>query len=120
MKVIIAGSRSISRISLIDAAVLESGITDITEVVSGAARGADRLGEEWAKACHIPIKQFIPDWNGEYKRRAGIMRNCQMAHYADCLIAVWDGYSTGTKHMIRYMQSLDKPVYVKELKPGER
>jgi hypothetical protein len=35
-----------------------------------------------------------------------------MAEYADCLIAVWDGSSRGTKNMIDEMNKLKKPVFV--------
>ena len=43
MKTIIAGSRSITDIQLLYDAIRESGF-QITEVVCGEARGADRLG----------------------------------------------------------------------------
>lgn len=39
-----------------------------------------------------------------------------MANYGDILIAVWDGVSTGTKHIIDYMQKMGKPVYVYNIK----
>jgi hypothetical protein len=35
-----------------------------------------------------------------------------MAQYADALVAVWDGESRGTDHMIGEMQKLGKPVSV--------
>ena len=46
MKTIIAGSRSIDDITIVAAAVEASGF-DITEVISGGARGVDHLGEMW-------------------------------------------------------------------------
>ena len=61
MKVIIAGSRAIvDKWTIVEAV----GATDwiIDEVVSGGARGVDRLGEEWAVIHNIPVKQFIADW----------------------------------------------------------
>lgn len=98
MKTIIAGSRGITDFNVIASAVQDSNF-QITEVVSGTARGVDKLGEKFATINSIPIKQFIPDWNGLGKR-AGFVRNAQMADYADALIAIWDGVSRGTKHMI--------------------
>lgn len=109
MKVIIAGSRDIEDYELIDVAVRESGFT-VTEVVSGTARGVDKLGERWAEEYNIPIKRFKPDWS--IGRSAGIIRNTEMASYADALIAIWDGYSRGTKHMIDYAKSKGLMVYV--------
>ena len=47
MKVIIAGSRGVEDYALVEEAVKQSGF-DITEVVSGTARGVDLLGEHWA------------------------------------------------------------------------
>lgn len=35
-----------------------------------------------------------------------------MAQYADALIAVWDGESKGTLHMINSMNNIGKPVFV--------
>jgi len=114
MKVIIAGSRSVTRYAALDAAILraynDKGIT-ITEIVSGGAQGADRLGEMRARDFAIPLKVFRADWK-RYGMRAGMLRNQQMAEYADALIALWDGDSRGTEHMIKCMEKCGKPVYV--------
>ena len=69
------------------------------EIVSGAANGADKLGEKYASEKEYSIKQFPADWN-KYGKSAGYKRNEEMARYADALIAFWDGESKGTKHMI--------------------
>lgn len=98
MKVIIAGSRSITNAATVANAIKESGFP-VSEVVSGGARGVDKIGEFYAAIDKIPIKQFIPDWDGLGKV-AGFIRNQAMADYADALIAVWDGKSRGTKDMI--------------------
>jgi len=125
MKVIIAGSRSITDFETIKKAI-ECCPFSITEVVSGGAKGVDLLGEKYAGEEKIPIKVFKPSWSnleapgaivktnkyGKYNAKAGIDRNEQMGDYADGLIAVWDGYSRGTKHMVSYMKKLDKKVFV--------
>lgn len=111
MKVIIAGSRSIEEDwILVDHCVRLSGY-EITEVVSGGARGIDTSGEQFAIIRGIPFKRFPADWNSKGKS-AGILRNIEMANYADALIAIWDGKSKGTLHMINDMVSKQKPVYV--------
>lgn len=98
MRVVIAGSRSINDYETVKKAIETSSFT-ITEVVSGGARGVDQLGERYAKENNLPIKQFIPNWFiGKY---AGIIRNAEMAEYADALIAVYDGVSRGTANMIK-------------------
>lgn len=83
----------------------------ITEVVCGKASGADTLGERWAIWNNISVKEFPAEWN-RLGKSAGFIRNVAMAHYANALIALWDGTSRGTKHMISTMEKLQKPVYV--------
>lgn len=117
MKVIIAGSRTICDYSEVETAVRRSGFT-VTEVVSGMARGADRLGIEWADNHGVPVKKFFAQWrtkDGECDRSAGMRRNERMADYADALIAIWDGESSGTKHMMRCMGKRAKPIYYVDL-----
>jgi hypothetical protein len=111
VKVIIAGSRNIIAYpGLIQRAVEQSNFK-VHEVVSGTARGIDRLGECWAVQYDKPIRRFPADWDNLGKS-AGFRRNEQMADYADALIAVWDGQSNGTKHMISQMTLRGKPVFV--------
>jgi hypothetical protein len=110
MKTIIAGSRGISKFSTVERCIIASGF-HITEVVSGTARGVDQLGEEWASCYQIPIKRFPADWN-KYGKSAGYKRNVQMAEYANALIAIWDGESKGTKHMIDIAKNKELKVFV--------
>lgn len=112
MKVIIAGSRNGIIYSDVKKAIEDSGFK-ITEVVSGTARGVDRFGEQWAIENNVAIKRFPADWD-TYGKRAGYLRNTQMAEYADALIAVWDGESRGTKHMIdeAKKESLEYFIYI--------
>ena len=84
---------------------------EITEVVSGGARGIDTDGEHWAIGSGIPVKRFPADWD-DLGKRAGFVRNAEMADYADALIAIWDGKSRGTLHMINTMVEAGKPVFV--------
>jgi hypothetical protein len=69
------------------------------EIVSGAAKGADALGEKYAEEKGYPITKFPADWQ-THGKSAGYLRNQEMAKYADALIAFWDGKSKGTNHMI--------------------
>lgn len=68
---------------------------------------ADTLGVAWASANGIPVKHYPADWDA-YGRSAGIIRNKQMAEYADFLVAFLDGKSHGTKNMIDTMQQMGK------------
>ena len=75
-------------------------------IISGHARGADTLGEQFAKEFHLPLVLFPADWDKNGKS-AGYARNVDMAKFAiedpnsqGILIAFWDGKSKGTEHMI--------------------
>ncbi|MDV7188458.1 DUF2493 domain-containing protein [Lutibacter sp. TH_r2] len=101
MKLIIAGSRTFNDYKKI-CAECDNILQDQTniEIISGAYyRGADKLGEQYAKERGYKITQFPADWN-KFGKAAGPKRNEQMANYADTLIAFWDGKSRGTKNMI--------------------
>ena len=100
MKVIIAGCRDFNNYNLLKSTcdnILKN--QEKIEIVSGTARGADQLGEQYAQEKGLEIKKFPADWE-TYGKRAGFLRNAQMAMYADALIAFWDGQSKGTMNMI--------------------
>ena len=121
VKVIIAGSRDFNDYDYLEKSchkifyalakeysILTNNIKkDISnmEIISGIARGADSLGEQFAKKYNIKTKRFPADWN-TYGKSAGYLRNKRMAEYAvadestGVLIAFWDGKSKGTQHMI--------------------
>lgn len=98
MKTIIAGSRDCTDMRQMLEAVAACGWIPST-VISGAARGADKLGENWAAIHKVPVIRYPAEWN-LYQKSAGYRRNEKMAEHAEALIALWDGQSPGTKHMI--------------------
>lgn len=110
MRTIIAGSRGCIDKRDLFAALSACGWTPTT-VISGAARGADRLGEIWASEFNVPCERFTADWDS-YGKAAGYKRNVQMAENAEALIALWDGVSKGTKHMIDIANRNGLRVYV--------
>ena len=109
-KVIVAGSRTFQNYPLL-CKELDKIKEQIGEVVSGEARGADALGLTYAYDNDIKVKGFPADWE-RYGKSAGFVRNGEMADYADCLIAFWDGQSVGTKDMIDKMEKLGKEVHI--------
>lgn len=131
MRVIVAGSRSITDEPLI-AYVMGLGMGTLglaTEVVTGCAPGVDAVAAKIAREYRepFPVKEFPAAWgdinvegavvrtrtNGsKYNVLAGHQRNQKMAEYADALIAIWDGKSTGTKDMISRMERLSKPYFI--------
>ena len=99
MKTIIAGSRSITDYQLLLSVIRNCNI-GITEVISGTARGVDKLGERYAQQHGLLCTQFPAPW-AEMGNRAGPIRNEQMAEYADACIVLWDGHSRGSQDMVK-------------------
>lgn len=102
MRIIIAGGRDFKDFDNLCRACdyyLQNKEKDSIEIISGCARGADTLGEKYAKIHNYKLTKFPAKWNIHH-RRAGFIRNEEMAEYADALIVFWDGMSKGTKHMI--------------------
>lgn len=101
-KVIVAGSREFNDYSLLEREMinfLRGKYPKDVEIVSGTARGADKLGEAFAAKKNCNIKCFPADWD-KHGKSAGYIRNSEMAKYADACVVFWDGVSRGTKHMI--------------------
>jgi hypothetical protein len=122
LRIIIAGGRDFNNYELLKEKVFnivkcENKSKNHIKIVSGGARGADTLGERFAKEFDLKVCRFIPDWNGLGKR-AGYVRNVDMAKYSiennnrGVLIAFWDGKSKGTKHMIDLAKSYNLEVHV--------
>lgn len=113
MRTIIAGSRSADSPLELELAIRKCGWVP-TVVLSGTAKGADRLGEQWAEQHGVKIERYPADWD-THGKSAGYRRNEQMAHHADALIALWDGESRGTAHMIKLAMKAGLKVYVEML-----
>jgi hypothetical protein len=100
MRILVCGSRGWESVWQVRMVYAELDKAKPTEIISGGARGADRVAEVWAKTNSVPITVFTPDWN-KYGRRAGVLRNNQMLDKKpDLVLAFWDGLSKGTKHTI--------------------
>lgn len=143
MKTIIAGSRDIPKerafygIGLCMGVMSKKGM-NVTEIVSGGARGVDKFGEEIGAQYGIPVKPMpvtdeewsditvpgavvkVNKWGKKYNARAGHNRNARMAEYAEALIAIWDGKSSGTKDMIEVAQKKGMPVEIYRTDEVER
>lgn len=109
MKVIIAGTRKGVLEDLLMAAI-DDGPFEITELVSGGAKGVDSQAELWARTVNIPLTVFPAEWE-KYGHQAGAKRNREMAEYADALILIWHGDSPGSRNMRETMKRAHKPIY---------
>jgi len=113
-RLIIAGGRDFNNYHGLAKSVdaLTKNINDEIQIVCGMARGADRLGEKYAKERGYKVLYFPADWD-TYGRSAGYRRNVEMAEAADALVAFWDGKSSGTKHMIDIARAKGLDIRVK-------
>lgn len=122
VRVIIAGGREFNdfkRLSQTCDKVISGYYNDDINItiISGNAKGTDRLGESYARMKGYNLQIFPADWF-KYGRKAGIIRNAQMAEYATSdnatgvLIAFWNGKSKGTGNMIDIARSKDMSVCI--------
>jgi hypothetical protein len=110
MRVVVSGSRTITEFALVEKAIRESGF-EISVLLSGHAKGVDRLAERWAKENGIPIETFPALWE-VHGIIAGHLRNGEMVDKSEGLIAVWDGLSAGTRDIIVRAKKKDRRVFV--------
>lgn len=106
MKLAIVGSREIKNIF-----IAEYLPTDVTEIVSGGARGVDTLAKKYALEHNLKYTEFLPDYKA-YGRVAPLRRNDEIIDYADEILAFWDGKSKGTGYVIEHARALGKRVGV--------
>lgn len=111
----IAGSRSFKDRALMEDEVVKfllelNQFGKPIEVVSGTAQGADSLGELYASDFGHSIQRFPADWS--QGKKAGPLRNEEMARYSDAVIVFWNGTSSGTKSMISLAKKYEKPLKI--------
>ena len=114
-KIIIAGGRDFMDYNLLkektNKILQEKKVTHKIVIISGCARGADTLGLRYASENAFDVEEYPANWD-KYGKKAGYMRNVEMAENADALIAFWDGKSKGTKHMIDIATERNLPTRV--------
>ena len=106
MKVAVIGSRNIE--------VEDVGKylpPNVTGLISGGARGVDSAVRRYAVAEGIPLTEILPEY-ARYGRGAPLRRNEAIVARADLVVALWDGSSRGTAHVIDLCRRLKKPVEV--------
>ena len=110
MKLLIAGSRSIENFDL------SEYVPHHTElIISGGAKGVDRLAEYYADQKGISKLILRPQYH-IYGKGAPLKRNEQMVDLADEVLILWDGISRGTRYTAEYAKKKQKPVRVVSVK----
>ena len=106
MKIPVIGSRALKLHNL------EKQLAcDVTEIVSGGARGIDTCARDYALANGLKLTEVLPEYD-KYGRGAPFKRNLQIIEYADEVLAFWDGQSRGTKYVIEQCRKKNKKVTV--------
>ena len=112
MKLAIVGSRTFNDYEkLVDFIDENYDFNEIDYIVSGGAKGADTLGERFAKEYGFDTIIFPTEWK-KYGKRAGFIRNVQIIDECDECVCFWDGQSRGTKHDIDLCKGKNKPYKI--------
>jgi len=112
LKVLICGGRWFSDYELL-AKSLDK--INISSIISGGCKGADKLAERYAEEHNIPIEIYKPDWNniskpgaiikygnyGPYNAIAGFDRNEKMLLEDKPDLVIGFCGNNGTEHMLR-------------------
>lgn len=123
-RVLITGSKDFDDYQLLKT-ICENYISnlenDIT-IISGGAKGVDRLGEKFAREEHYFIKQFFPNWD-KYGKSAIAKRNEDMIKYTakenGHLIVFWDGKSKGIQNMINLAKDYNLGIRIVKYVKGK-
>ena len=84
---------------------------EVTEIISGGARGVDTSAREYATEHGLKLTEYLPEYN-KYGRSAPLKRNITIIENADLVLAFWDGSSKGTKYVIENCKKRNIPVQV--------
>ena len=115
-KLIVAGSRDFEDYAFLKQRLehLLQNVEGEIEIVSGRARGADLLGERFAKEKGYKIAEFPANWERDGKV-AGFLRNTDMAKYSNACVVFWKNKSRGSKHMIDQATKFNLKVRIYEV-----
>ena len=122
IKVAISGSRSITDVewvvkNLIN--VFDYQFEEPVFLLLGDASGVDTIAYNWGYTNQydmIVLKPANKYYHSLYYQGTGkllyLARDKQLVDNCDCLVAIWDGISKGTKFTIDYAKKLNKRVII--------
>jgi len=113
MKIGIVGSRNFDKYGLMEEVALNYINSEYTTIISGGAKGADRLAERLA--LHLDLDMIVHKAHWElYGKRAGPIRNQKIVDDSDALLAFPSKAGRGTQITIDMAKRKGIPVYVIE------
>lgn len=114
-KVIVAGTRSFDDYDLLcrklDGMLVNKKHTHRIVILSGGAKGADALGERYARERGYGLQVYPADWDAHGKA-AGPMRNEAMVKCANAAVFFWDCVSNGTRDCLKKARERKIPIRV--------
>ena len=110
LRVQVTGGREYNIVSAIRLAL---ATLSPTEIIHGAARGADTLAAQYGEAIGIKVSQFPADWN-KHGKAAGAIRNEQMLLEAKPDVVLAFKGNSGTNHMKTTAHKHGYPVMVSD------
>ena len=87
-----------------------SNIKDLL-IVSGGARGVDKLAKQYAIDNHIMNINLLADWD-TFKNAAGMVRNKHIIRHSQRVIAFQYNGSKGTQNGIDHAKKMNIPLHV--------
>ncbi len=115
MRLAIIGSRTFNDYERLKKVVDEfRKENEVSEIVSGGARGADALGAKYAKENNITLKEFNPDFSNGFRVGQYFERNKQIVVNCDVIIGFWDSKSRGTAYTLNLAKDAGKKVIIEE------
>jgi hypothetical protein len=106
--VAVVGGCTFDNINLMHS-VLDIHLPSDAIIVSGGAKGTDRLAQQYAEDYQIPFEVILPDWKRSGSR-APMLRNLKIVHSVEIVVAFWDGQSKGTLFTINETRSAGKKL----------
>ncbi len=112
LKILIAGSRDFNNVNLMRN-ILDKFFPEPFHLISGGAKGADKLSENYLLGREGCFKTIIPaNWD-LHGKSAGYIRNKKMFEENPNIVVVfWDGKSKGTKHTLNLAKEHQIPTLI--------
>lgn len=114
MKLAIIGSRDIKERALVENIISQVYVKSknkIDEIITGGAKGVDKIAEDFAKKRGIKCTIILPNYK-RYQRSAPIIRNNQILQECNGVLVIWDGKSKGTEYTINKAKREEKKIFV--------
>lgn len=85
---------------------------EVESIVSGGAKGTDKLAERYARDHNIRLVVYKAEWSKYGNPKAAHIRNRFIVEDSDLIIAFLSPKSKGTRNTIAIAEELDVPVHI--------